>query len=224
MAETPYPIVERITIIVADSQPIIREGLRTALERGGDMIVVAEAEDGFSAPLATYSVQPNVVILESGLKRLDCLDAVKRIRLQAPATRILITFLAEDCFEIQAFVEAGVAGFIAKSASPQEYQNAVRTLVGGGSYFSKSLMNSIFSQKRMMRSGANLYGLTNRETEILRLICGGYSNKDVARRLDLSVRTVETHRLNIRKKTNAGRLRDLVAVARQLGLIDVDAA
>lgn len=215
---------EKINVIVADGQPIIREGLRISLERGGDILVVAEAEDGYAATLAANTHMPNVIILDSALRKLDCFEVVKRIRAQVPEARILITFLSEDSFEIQAFVEAGVAGFIAKTAAPQEYQNAVRTLVGGGSYFSNTLMTSLFNQKRIMRSGANLFGLTARETEILRLICGGFSNKDVARRLQLSVRTVETHRLNIRKKTSAGRLRDLVHVARQLGLAEVDAA
>jgi two-component system, NarL family, nitrate/nitrite response regulator NarL len=215
---------EKINVIVADGQPIIREGLRISLERGGDILVVAEAEDGYAATLAANTHMPNVIILDSALRKLDCFEVVKRIRMQVPEARILITFLSEDSFEIQAFVEAGVAGFIAKTAAPQEYQNAVRTLVGGGSYFSNTLMTSLFNQKRIMRSGANLFGLTARETEILRLICGGFSNKDVARRLQLSVRTVETHRLNIRKKTSAGRLRDLVHVARQLGLAEVDAA
>jgi two-component system, NarL family, nitrate/nitrite response regulator NarL len=215
---------EKINVLVADGQPIIREGLRISLERGGDILVVAEAEDGYAATLAASTHLPQVIILDSALRKLDCFEVVKRIRNQVPDARILITFLSEDSFEIQAFVEAGVSGFIAKTAAPQEYQNAVRTLVGGGSYFSNTLMTSLFNQKRIMRSGANLFGLTARETEILRLICGGFSNKDVARRLQLSVRTVETHRLNIRKKTSAGRLRDLVHVARQLGLAEVDAA
>jgi two-component system, NarL family, nitrate/nitrite response regulator NarL len=210
-------------VIIADGQPIIREGLRISLERGGLINVVGEAEDGYAATLAANTYQADVIILDAGLRKLECFECVTRIRQQSPATRILVTFMSEDPFEIQSFVEAGVSGFIAKTAAPQEYLNAVQALMGGGNYFSRTLVNSLFSQKRAHRSGANVFGLTSRETEILRFICGGFSNKDVARRLDLSVRTVETHRLNIRKKTNASRLRDLVNVARELGLADYDA-
>lgn len=213
---------DKTTVIVADTQPIIREGLRTALERSGDIEVVAEAEDGYAATLAANSYRPNVIILDATLRKLECFDVVTRIRAQCPETRILVTFLSEDPFEIQAFVEAGVGGFIAKTAAPTEYQNAVRSLMGGGTYFSNTLMQAMFGQRRSTRGGANIFGLTSRETEVLRFICGGFSNKDIARRLDLSVRTVETHRLNIRKKTSAGRLRDLVHVARQLGLSDIE--
>jgi len=87
-------------------------------------------------------------------------------------------------------------------------------------YFSNSLVSSFFAQKRVGLTNANVFGLTSRETEILRFICSGFSNKDIARRFQLSVRTVETHRLNIRKKTNAVRLRDLVNVGKQLGLVE----
>jgi DNA-binding NarL/FixJ family response regulator len=213
---------EKITVVVADGQPIIREGLRISLERSGEIDVVAEADDGYAATLAASSYRPAVIILDANLRKLETFEVVTRIRTQSPETRILVTFLSEDPFEVQAFVDAGVGGFIAKTATPTEYQNAVRTLMGGGSYISNALMQSVFGQRRTSRGGANIFGLTARETEILRLICGGFSNKDIARRLDLSVRTVETHRLNIRKKTSAGRLRDLVHVARQLGLSDVD--
>ena len=213
---------DKITVIVADSQPIIREGLRISLERNGDIEVIAEAEDGYAATLAANSYRPNVIILDATLRKLETFDVVTRVRAQCPETKILVTFMSEDPFEVQAFVDAGVGGFIAKTAAPTEYMNAVRTLIGGGSYISNTLMQSVLGQRRTSRGGANIFGLTSRETEILRLICGGFSNKDIARRLDLSVRTVETHRLNIRKKTSAGRLRDLVHVARQLGLSDID--
>ena len=214
----------KTSVVVADTQPIIREGLRISLERAGDIEVVAEAEDGFAATLAANTHRPDVVILDATLRKLECFDVVTRIRAQCPDTRILVTFLSEDPFEIQAFVEAGVAGFIAKTAAATEYQNAVRTLMGGGTYFSNTLMQAMFNQRRASRGGANIFGLTSRETEVLRFICGGFSNKDIARRLELSVRTVETHRLNIRKKTSAARLRDLVHVARQLGLSDIESA
>lgn len=211
---------EKTRIAIADAQPIIREGLRISLERDGDVEVVAEAGDGYAAALAVSSQRPDVVILDADLRKLDTHEAVTRIRAQSPQTKVLISYVSKEAFEIQAFIEAGVSGFISKTATPREYAQAVRTIACGGVYFSSALMGQLFSTRKQCRGGLNSYGLTARETEILRFICGGFSNKDIARRLDLSVRTVETHRLNIRKKTNAGRLRDLVHIGRQLGLVN----
>lgn len=213
-------MTNKIRIIVADDQPMIREGLRISLERSGQIEIVAEAEDGYAATLAVNTQKPDLVILDSNLRKLETYDAIARIRSQNPGTRILLMVVNKEMFEIQAFLELGVAGFIAKSALPLEYLNAVQALIGGGTYFSNSLVSSFFVQKRAGLTNANVFGLTSRETEILRFICSGFSNKDIARRFQLSVRTVETHRLNIRKKTNAVRLRDLVNVGKQLGLVE----
>ena len=203
----------KVRIVVADGHPIIREGLRTALERHGLYEVVAEAEDGYAATLVANAQKPDVIILDSGLRKLECYDVVTRIRAQSPTTRILVTFISHEAFEIQALIEAGVSGFVNK---------AVQALMGDGTYFSGSLATHLYARRNTRQMLHNSFGLTNRETEVLRFICSGFSNKDVARRFQLSVRTVETHRLNIRKKTGAARLRDLVHVARQLDLVDTE--
>jgi DNA-binding NarL/FixJ family response regulator len=212
----------KVRIVVADGHPIIREGLRTALERHGLYEVVAEAEDGYAATLVANAQKPDVIILDSGLRKLECYDVVTRIRAQSPTTRILVTFISHEAFEIQALIEAGVSGFVNKTAMPQEFHNAVQALMGDGTYFSGSLATHLYARRNTRQMLHNSFGLTNRETEVLRFICSGFSNKDVARRFQLSVRTVETHRLNIRKKTGAARLRDLVHVARQLDLVDTE--
>lgn len=212
----------KIRIVVADCHPIIREGLRTALERYGLYEIVAEAEDAYAATMIANAQKPDVIILDSGLRKLECYDVVTRIRAQSPATRILVTFISHGAFDIQALIEVGVSGFVNKTAMPHEYHNAVQALMGDGSYFSGSLATHLYSHRNTRQMLYNSFGLTYRETEVMRLICRGFSNKDVARRFQLSVRTVETHRLNIRKKTGAARLRDLVHVARQLDLVDTE--
>ena len=184
-------MTNKIRIIVADDQPMIREGLRISLERSGQIDIVAEAEDGYAATLAVNTQKPDLVILDSNLRKLETYDAIARIRSQNPGTRILLMVVNKEMFEIQAFLELGVAGFIAKTAMPLEYLNAVQALVGGGTYFSNTLVSSFFAQKRVGLTNANVFGLTSRETEILRFICSGFSNKDIARRFKLSVRTVE---------------------------------
>lgn len=211
---------QRVRIVIADAHPITREGLRISLEREAEFSVVGEAQDGQAAALAALSNHPDIIILDSALKRLDSLTLVGRLRAQLPGLGVLVTFPGDDPVALHAFAEAGVCGFLTRMATPAEYTNAVHTVLGGGTYLSNPLVAGMLGQKRLHRGLPGAFGLTAREIEILRLICDGYSNKEVARRLDLSVRTVETHRLNIRKKTNATRLHDLVNVARQIGLGD----
>lgn len=209
---------ETVRIVVADAQPIIREGLRISLERQGAFQIVAEAENGQEALLASSASRPDVLVLDAGLKRITSLELVTRLRETQSLLRIIVMFPQSETADLQSFMEAGVHGFVSKAASPVEFINAVHATLGGGIYVSQSLARAILQKRRLAAEPVAGFGLTGREIEILRFICGGFSNKDIARRLDLSVRTVETHRLNIRKKTQAERLRDLVSVARQLGL------
>lgn len=209
---------QKVRIVVADGQPIIREGLRISLERQGAFQIVAEAGNGQEALLASNASRPDILILDATLRRIGSLELVTRLVETQPQLRIIVMFPLGDASEMQAFIEAGAHGFVSKAASPVEFINAVNAALGGGTYFSQSLAQAAFRKRRVAAGSAASFGLTGREIEILRFICGGFSNKDIARRLELSVRTVETHRLNIRKKTQAERLRDLVKVARQLGL------
>ncbi|MEZ5840552.1 MAG: response regulator [Hyphomicrobiales bacterium] len=209
---------QTIKVLIVDSHPIVREGLKVCLEKTGACHVVAEAGDGYAAVLAAKTHAPDVVLLDSSLTKINTHETARRLQETSEEARILVCYLAADPFEVQQMIQAGVAGFVAKNAEPVEYANAVRAVAGGGNYFSNSLIGKLFSGRSSTVNGVNLYNLTHRETEVLRLLADGMSNKEVARRLELSVRTVETHRLNIRRKTKAYGLSDLVRVARKLGL------
>lgn len=209
---------DQIHVLVVDSQPIVRAGLKMALEATDACKVVAEAGDGYAAIMAARQTKPNIVLLDANLTKMDAHDATASMIALPEPPRIIVCFVSEDAFEVRQLVQAGVTGFISKSAEPEEFLNAVRAVHGGGNYISGSLMSSIFAGRETSMAGVNVYGLTQREVEVLSLLADGFSNKEVARRLDLSVRTVETHRLNIRKKTKAGTLSDLVRIARKLGL------
>jgi two-component system, NarL family, nitrate/nitrite response regulator NarL len=207
-----------IRIVVADGQPMIRAGLRLSLEGQGKFQIVAEAENGQEALLASSASRPDVLVLDANLKRIASLELIGRLLETQSQLRIIVMFPLNETADMPAFLEAGAHGFVSKAASPIEFINAVQAAMGGGTYFSQSLVQLAFQKRQAAAEPISSFGLTGREVEVLRFICGGFSNKDIARRLDLSVRTVETHRLNIRKKTRAERLRDLVSIARQLGL------
>ncbi|WP_284178551.1 response regulator transcription factor [Rhabdaerophilum sp. SD176] len=211
---------EKTRVVLADRHPFIREGLRLALERSERISVVAEAEDGYAAALAAKSQKPDVVILDSAITKLDCVETINRILLNGYRPGIVVIIDSIDPVELHYLIRAGANGLLVKTASPCEYVNAVLSVSSGGSYFSSPITGHLFVQQERLSRGTNAFALTDREVEVLRLICQGFSNKDIARRCDLSVRTVETHRFNIRKKTNAPRVRDLVQIAQQLGLME----
>lgn len=204
--------IRPIRVLLADRQAIMREGLRIAFERAGGILILAEAEDEAALTLMLRHVQPDILVLDAGLIAQMDADFVSQILVQAPLMRLLIGVSPGEDAELPGMQKTGRISLISRMASSSAYHAALLALARG-----RRLRSAVFLPQRRP-SSATLFGLTEREKEILGLICSGYSNKDVARLLDLSVRTVETHRLNIRRKTRAVRLRDLLQVAHQLGL------
>lgn len=211
--------LKKTRVLIVDSQPFVRQGIKACLNATGHCDVVGEAADGYAAILAANSCRPDLVILEATITGMTTYETVKRLRKLDENIRILICFNSEDPFEIHELLQAGAGGVLQKNAEPAELINAVRAVAGGGSYLTGNLVSRVFSASTQTSTGINLYGLTQRETEILRFVADGMSNKETANRLNLSVRTVETHRLNIRRKTKAYTLSDLVRVARRLRLV-----
>jgi DNA-binding NarL/FixJ family response regulator len=213
-------MTEKIRVLLAYSHPMIREGLRLALERSGNIQVVAEAEDGYAATLAASTQRPDIAIIDGDIRKLECVETVKRLSALHFRPGILVSLVAVSPIDIHYLARAGANGFVVTTAHAQEYINAILAIRTGGSYLSGSIASGIFASQARTARGLNAFGLTPRELEILRLICQGFSNKDIARRCEVSVRTVETHRFSIRRKTNAPRLRDLVQIGRQLEIVD----
>lgn len=206
-----------IRILIVDSNPLMRAGLRGALERHADLIVDADVADGQAAMLACRSTELDVVVLDHGASSFGPLETVATLRQQSPALAIIISYVCCTPHEIVQLAQAGAGGFIAKNAEPKEFANAIRAVVNGGSYFSAAISARLM-QEFPSSASVNPYGLSAREIDVLRLLVSGYNNKDIARFLSISVRTVESHRLRLRKKANANRLKDLMQLAQQLGV------
>ncbi|KAG1700382.1 Transcriptional regulatory protein MctR [Nymphon striatum] len=135
--------------------------------------------------------------------------------------KVIISSIEEDANVLHDLRKCGADGFISKDATSGEYSAAVQAVTAGGLYFSQNMANTIFQVALATNDKRNAYGLTGREMEILSLLSSGYCNKEVANKYDLSVRTVEAHRLNIRRKTQSNTLSDLVRVSRSLGLANM---
>lgn len=208
--EAPVP-----NVVVADPHPIGREGLRACLDANG-CVVVASAADGNAAVLAAKNNPGATVIVSANLARPNVTATVRRLRQTSPDSEIVVIGVGDDALLARELVGHGVGGIVSTEAPPDEYWNAVHAVRFGALYMSGAIAEIVFATAAKREAAPNPYGLTAREIDILRSLSEGMSNKEVARRLDLSVRTVETHRLNIRRKTNSHNLSDLVRVSRML--------
>ncbi len=207
-----------IRIVVVDSHPIVREGLRTFLEAQGDCVVIAEAGDTEAALYASEVHEHEVLLLSASLPGSDVFKFIRTFKNKYPDRKTVVCYIGQDASLLQDFKECGTDGFIGQNATSGEYGAAVRAVLEGGNFFSENLTNILFQVKYTAASQKNAYDLTSRELEVLSLLANGYCNKEIANKHDLSVRTVETHRLNIRRKTKSNTLSHLVRIARSLRL------
>ena len=203
--------------LVVDANPIMRVGLCATLAAMPELKVVAQASGGHSALMANRQHKPDLALLDMAMEDTDIEDAVKSLKGQAPNLKILIGYTQLTAAEAARLLHGGANGLIARTANIDELTQAVRTVLQGGTYLPAGVASQIFRESSPSAM-LPLSGLSPRELEVLRLIAAGYSNKDIARRLSLSVRTVETHRFNLRHKSGMSRPKDLTQLARKLGL------
>jgi DNA-binding NarL/FixJ family response regulator len=193
--------------LLADDHSIIREALHLLLSGQPDMLVVGEATDGQEAVEAAVALAPDVLLMDVSMPGMNGLQATAAVRQRAPGVKVLtLTRHAEESY-LGEFLRAGAVGYALKQSSSAQLVNAIRTVAAGRHYLDPELdqgLMALFGQGRAVRKPANL---TSRETEVLRLTAWGHSNKGIASRLALSVKTVEVHKTNgMRKLGMSGRL------------------
>ncbi len=175
-----------IRVLIADDHAVVRQGLRTFLDLQEDIEVVGEAADGDQALAAVDELAPDVVVIDLVMPNTDGIEAIRRLKATAPATRaiVLSSFIEDD--KLFPAVRAGAAGYLLKDVQPQELVAAIRTVHGGGSLLHPAVA------ARLMRETAR-DPLTPREREVLALIGRGMPNKLIARELDVAEKTVKAH-------------------------------
>ena len=187
-----------IRIVLADDQPLVRGGFRLILEAEDDVQVVGEASDGEEAIAITRSLQPDLVLMDVQMPKLDGLEATRRIAQDVGIrSRVLIlTTFEQDDYVFEA-LRAGASGFMLKNASPEELVHAVRIVAAGEALLAPSITRRViaeYSQRAAPRKNdAGLDQLTERELEVLRLLATGKSNAELATHLYLGEGTVKTH-------------------------------
>ena len=191
--------MDRISILIADDHPVVREGLRTFLALQDDLDVAGEAADGEEAVAKVGELLPDVVVLDLVMPKLDGIEAIRRIRDVSPSTRVLVltSFIEDE--KVFPAVKAGAAGYLLKDAEPQAVADAIRTVRGGEALLHPSVAARLM-QEVAERDESPAADLTDRELDVLRLLARGLSNKAIALELHVSEKTVKTHVSNILAK------------------------
>jgi two-component system response regulator NreC len=204
-----------ISIVLADDHTVVRRALRLLLEEETDFEVVAEADDAEAAVRYARGHKPTVLILDLNMPGRPSLEAIPEIREVSPETRIVVlTMQKEPAFARQA-LQLGVLGYVLKEAADDELVQAVRSAAGGGTYLQPALGARLAAE-----SEPGSHDLSERETEVLRLIALGHTNAEIAEKLFISVRTVETHRAHIQQKLGVSSRAELVSNALARGLVE----
>ncbi|MDR5694613.1 MAG: response regulator transcription factor [Armatimonadota bacterium] len=208
-----------IRILIVDDHALFREGIRMILEAQPDIEVVGEAEDGEQALALVEEVRPDVVIMDIAMPGIGGLEATRRIKAAHPEVRILALTMHDHKEYVLPMLGFGASGYVVKRAAASELVQAIRSVYKDESYLYPSVAKALLEEYRRRVPAGEEDGLTEREQEVLRLIAEGLTNQEIAQRLYLSVRTVETHRKNIMEKLGLHTSADLVRYAIRKGLI-----
>lgn len=221
----PHRSATRIRLFIADDHSLFRHTLRTVLELDGGFVVVGEASDGRDALRAIDEVRPEIALVDLGLPLLNGLEVCRRLkRSGCPARVILLVSRGEEPLLLR-MLDSGVAGYLLKESDFQELTVALRKVHAGYSYLTPSLDGRSLDQYVRRWRNTDSTGspdlLTSRERELLQLVAEGYTNREIASQLCLSVKTVEAHEANICSKLNVRGRAGLVRHAIQAGLVGI---
>lgn len=193
----------KLRVLLAEDHHVVRAGLRALIEAQADMEVVGDAADGEAACLLAAELAPDVAVMDLSMPRLGGAQATERIVRERPGVKVLALTVHEDRGYLQQLMQAGASGYLLKRAAAEDLIHAIRTVARGGTYLDPNLAGKVLSglagrsAQAGTRPGA---ALSDREEEVLRLIARGFTNRQIAAQLDVSVKTVETHKARAMEK------------------------
>jgi len=214
-----------IKILVADDHKIMRDGLRTLIEKENGMEVIAEAEDGRAAVKQAKKLLPDIVIMDITMPDLNGIDATRAIFEEAPGVKVIALSMHSDRRFVSGMLEAGASAYLLKDSAFEELATAIRAVVANQIYLSPKIADIVvrrFVSKSVSTERSAFTELTKREREVLQLLAEGVSTKEIAGRLNLSVKTVETHRANTMDKLDIHTISKLVKYAIREGLTSLE--
>jgi NarL family two-component system response regulator LiaR len=218
--------VHKITVLIADDHDLVREGTRELLEREEDLLVVAEAGDGREAVRLTAKHHPNVALMDIDMPKLNGIGATKEIKSISPSTAVLILTAYDDDQYVFALIDAGAAGYLLKNVRGRDLIAAIRAVHAGESalhpVIARKVLNRFTHRTRHPDVESIAAELSDRELGVLRLAAKGMTNRDIARDLNLSERTIQAHLSTIFTKMEVGSRTEAVVQALREGWLTLD--
>lgn len=208
--------VVKLRILLAEDHETVREGLKLIVNAAPDMEVIAEVGDGVAAVARAQELLPDIVLMDVSMPRLNGLKAAEKLKSCCPDVKIITLTRHKDDGYLQQLLRAGVSGYVLKQSPPAELLHAIRSVAKGGKYLDPGVAGTVmgnYSRGGPSSSALPKGEISDRETEVLRLIAWGHSNKEIAARLDISIKTVEVHKANAMKKLNMRSRIDIVRYA-----------
>jgi DNA-binding NarL/FixJ family response regulator len=217
--------MKKITVLLSDDHTVFREGLRLLLAATDDMVVIGEAENGHLAVRETRRLQPDVVLMDIAMPLLNGLEAARQIVRELPAVKVLILSTYDDEQHVQQALDAGVSGYLMKQTASKDLLRAIREVIRGNTFFSPPIAERLLKRWRnreLQSQSPPGPALTSRQTEVLQLIAEGYSSKQIAVMLFLSLKTVEKHRQALMDKLDLHEIASLTRYAISTGMVEAN--
>ena len=195
--------MEKLRILLAEDHEIVRAGVKMLVDSQPDMTVVGEANNGEIAVKKATELMPDIVVMDISMPTLNGLKATKKIKQVSSKIKILTLSRHTDDAYLQQLLKAGANGYVLKQSAPTELINAIRAVAAGKSYLDPTLTEKVmdgYVRQSTAIASASKVEMSDRETEVIRLIAWGHSNKEIAVRLELSVKTIEAHKSNAMRK------------------------
>ena len=218
--------MDKTRIVLADDHAILREGIRALLEDQPDMAVVGEAADGRRAVELAREQAPDLVVMDIGMPLLNGLEATRQIKREYPQVSVLVLTMHDNEEYVSQILAAGASGYVLKRAASSELVSAIRAVAAGQSYLSpavtKLLIEGYIGRQPAASAVVDPFDtLTAREREVLQLVAEGHTNSQIAKLLNISVKTVKAHRSYLMQKLGLHDRGELIKVAIQRGIIEV---
>ncbi len=217
--------MKKVRVFLADDHKVVRDGLRLLIESQRDMRVVGEAADGKEALEKVRELKPDVVVMDLSMPKLNGLQATERLKAEQPAVKVVALTVHEDASYLLQLCKAGAVGYVLKRSAGDDLIQAIRAVAAGASHFDPSVAGRALQGQVGETSGKGrppAGNLSEREREVLILLAWGYSNKEIAGNLRLSIKTVETYRVRIGEKLGLRSRTEMVQFALRQGWLNED--